>query len=64
MVVSVGSALSPGRYVKVLLGGSVQFTSASSSEKWRSSQNEIASIDQYSGLAKAFKVGQTEISHG
>ena len=64
IVVSIGSALSPGRYVKVLKGGSVQFTSVSVQEKWVSSHPEVATIDEEKGVARALRVGKSTISHG
>jgi hypothetical protein len=64
LVVSVGSALSPGRYVNVLPSGTVQYSSIYSQNEWISSNTAVASIDSKTGLAKAYKTGKTIISNG
>ena len=64
LVVSVGSVLTPGRYVRVLSEGTVQFSSIYSQNKWISSDPKVASIDANTGLAKAHKLGKTIISYG
>lgn len=64
LVVSVGSIITPGRYVSVLQEGTVQFSSIYSQNKWVSSDRKVATIDADSGLAKAHKTGKTIISNG
>jgi len=44
IVVSIGNALTPGRYVRVLPKGTVHFSSTSPEGKWTSSHPQIASI--------------------
>lgn len=64
LIVSVGSVISPGRQVKVLREGTVQFGSIYNNEKWISSNPKIASIDSHTGLVRAHSIGTTKISYG
>lgn len=64
LVVSIGSALIPGRFVRVLLGGTIHFSSALAKDKWVSSQPEIATVDAKTGQLKALKTGTIKITNG
>lgn len=64
LVVSIGSALTPGRFVRVLLGGTIHFSSSLAKDKWVSSQPEIARVDPSTGQLTAIKTGYTKITNG
>ena len=64
IVVSIGSALSPGRMVKILAGGKINYSTAVVHDKWISSHPEIASVDIPTGLVNAHKIGTTKITYG
>jgi len=64
LIVTVGSALSPGKYVSVLPEGTVQYSSIYNQNKWISSNSKVATIDPKTGLAKAYTIGKTTITYG
>ena len=64
VVVSIGSALIPGRHVKVLKNGVVHFSTSVFEEKWKSSDSNIASINEKTGEMKALAIGKAIINHG
>lgn len=64
LVVTIGSALIPAHFVRILLGGTIHFSSSLAKERWVSSSPDIASVDPQTGQLKAIKTGSTKITNG
>lgn len=64
IAVSVGSAISPGRGIKITKNGIIKFKASSIQAEWSSGNNEIVGINANTGLAHAHKLGTTTIHYG
>lgn len=65
IAVSVGNLIIPASEVRVLRQGTVKFSlPQGTSNKWKSSDPQIASINEKTGEVKALAIGKSKISNG
>lgn len=65
IAVSVGNLIIPSSEVRVLKQGTVKFSlPQESTNKWRSSEPQVASINEKTGEVKALALGKSKISNG
>jgi len=64
IAVSIGTAISPGKSIKISKNGIIKFSTSASQAIWSSENSKIVEISPATGVAHAVGLGKTKIYYG